>query len=190
MNRSSSRAVVLLIAAFAFAGCETAPKTPEAKQALSSDARASLDRMYNTDPGVRNLVNQAYGYAIFPSVGKGGFIAGGAYGRGEVYEQSNLIGYADLSQGTVGLQAGGQEYSELILFETPDALNRFKSGNFAFSANASAVALKAGASGAARFENGILVFTQPKGGLMFEASVGGQKFSFEPVGHPSTQPTR
>lgn len=190
MNRSLPQFVMLLVATLVVAGCETAPKTPEAKQALSSDARAALDRMYQTDPGLRNLVENSHAYAIFPSVGKGGFIAGGAYGRGEVYEQGTLIGYADLTQGTVGLQAGGQTYAELILFQTVDALNRFRSGNFSLAANYSGVALKSGASGAARFENGILVFTQPRGGLMFEASVGGQKFSFEPLNQPSTQPTR
>ena len=90
-----------------------------------------------------------------------------------------MIGFADLTQANIGLQAGGQAYSEVIVFENEDALNKFKNNKLEFSANASAVALKAGAAGAARFENGISVFVKPKGGLMFEVSIGGQKFTFK-----------
>ena len=106
---------------------------------------------------------------------------GGAYGRGEVYERGQRIGYSDITQATIGLQAGGQSFSELIVFENAAALDRFKTGKFSFSANASAVAVKAGAAGAANFKDGMAVFVKPQGGLMFEASIGGQEFSYKPL---------
>jgi lipid-binding SYLF domain-containing protein len=160
-------------------GCSTEPKGEEAKASLRDDAQSTLSQFTREDPGFRGFLDRGRGYVIFPSVGKGGLGVGGAYGRGEVYEGGKMIGYADLTQGSIGLQAGGQTYSEVIVFENEDALNRFKNNKLEFAANASAVALKAGASAAARFENGIAVFTKPKGGLMFEASIGGQKFNFK-----------
>ncbi len=184
MYKSLSAVVAFSVIALVIAGCETAPKTPEAKTSLHDETQAALTQMKAKDPSLQDLLNRSYGYAIFPSVGKGGLVVGGAYGRGEVYQQGQFVGYSDLSQGSVGLQAGGQEYSEIVVFETQDALNRFKSGNFSFSADASAVALKAGASGVARFENGVAVLTMPKGGLMFEASIAGQKFNFQPATSP------
>ncbi len=105
---------------------------------------------------------------------------GGAYGRGELFEDGTVTGFCDLTQGTIGFQLGGQAYSELIFFENRGALLHFKSGNFAFAAQASAVAATAGASTDADYESGVIVFTMAKGGLMFEASIGGQKFSFVP----------
>lgn len=180
MKTTLSLAALASVLGLVLAGCSTAPSSPAAKASLSSDTQGAMSAMEAQDPELKTLLDNSYGYALFPSVGKGGLVVGGAYGRGEVIQQGRLIGYADLSQATVGLQAGGQEYAELIVFQTPEALERFKSGNFEFSANASAVALKAGAATAARFENGVAVFTMPKGGLMFEASIGGQKFSYQP----------
>jgi lipid-binding SYLF domain-containing protein len=113
-------------------------------------------------------------------VGKGGIIAAGAYGRGQVYEQGEFIGYSDISQATIGAQIGGQTFSEVLAFENPDAMETFKSGQFAFDANASAVALKSGAAASAKYEHGVAVFVEPIGGLMVEAAVGGQSFSFQP----------
>jgi lipid-binding SYLF domain-containing protein len=128
---------------------------------------------------LQSFLDRAYGYAIFPTVGTGAVGVGGAYGRGEVFERGVLIGYCDLSQGTVGVQLGGQSYSELLVFENKNALDKFTSGEFAFDAQASAVALKSGASANAKFSNGVAVFTMTKEGLMFEASIGGQKFSYQ-----------
>src|SRR5690606_34069387 len=109
----------------------------------------------NADSSLQGFLDKSYGYAVFPDVGKGGLGLGGAYGRGQVFEQGRLIGYCDLSQATIGLQAGAQTYSELIVFENKEALDRFTSGRFEFSANASAVALKAGAAAAADYTNGV-----------------------------------
>lgn len=135
----------------------------------------------NKDPGLKTFFNKAYGYAVFPTVGKGGIGLGGAYGSGEVYKQGRLIGKTSISQLTIGFQLGGQAYSELIFFKDKRTLDDFTSGNFEFSAQASAVAVTAGASANVDYNNGVAIFTMAKGGLMYEASVGGQKFSFEPV---------
>lgn len=131
------------------------------------------------DPTLAKTLKNAAGYAVFPSVGKGAAGVGAAYGRGVVYENAKPVGYCDLTQANVGLQLGGQSYSEILVFADQDALNRFKKGNFAFSATASAVALKSGAAANAKFSEGVAVFTMAQTGLMYEASVGGQKFSYE-----------
>jgi len=162
-------------------GCSTAPKGEAAKENLHEDVMSTLRTLKSEDPSLDEFMSKGHSYAIFPSVGKGGLIAGGAYGRGEVYQGGRMIGYADLSQATIGAQAGGQEFSELIVFESPNALERFKSNSLRFAAEASAVALKSGAAKSAKYENGVAVFTRPTGGLMFEAAIGGQSFSFQPV---------
>ena len=120
----------------------------------------------------------AYGYAILPNVGKGALVVGGASGNGIVYEKGKMIGKAKMSQVTVGFQAGGQAYRELIFFESKEALDRFKANKVEFSAQVSAVAATAGASANAKYTDGIMIYTQQKGGLMYEASVGGQKFKY------------
>ena len=135
--------------------------------------------MTKEDAGLQSFLDKSYGYVIFPKVGKGGLIAGGAYGRGVVYEQGRMIGYADLTQATVGLQAGGQTYSEVVAFENNEALDRFKQNKLDFSANASAVILKSGAAAAAKYQDGVAVFVMPRAGAMVEASIGGQKFEFD-----------
>jgi lipid-binding SYLF domain-containing protein len=169
-----------LLAMLVLAGCSTEPSSSGDREALQDDVGSTLKRMYVEDDGLQNFLARAYGYVIFPSVGKGGFIAGGAYGRGEVFQQGQFIGYADISQATIGAQAGGQSFSEAIAFQSPEALNLFKSGQFAFAANASAVALKAGAAASQDYDNGVAVFVDPLGGLMLEAAIGGQSFSYQP----------
>lgn len=178
-----------LFAVFAMvSGCTTAPKTEEHRENLQTNAEAALKTMTNSDKGVQQNIDSAFGYAIFPSVGKGGLIAGGAYGRGIVYEQGEMVGYSDMKQATVGLQAGGQTFNQLILFQNEEALDRFRADDFAFAANASAVALKPGVSKSFRYDNGIGVYTQPLGGVMFEAAIGGQRFTFVPQEQAENQP--
>lgn len=162
-------------------GCSTAPKGDEKKAALTHDVKDSLAKAKAADPTLGGFIDKAYGYAFFPSVGKGGLVVGGAYGRGEVYEQGKMVGYCDLSQATFGLQAGGQSYSELICFETKAAFEAFKTGGLKLSAQATAVALKAGAGANAKYTGGVAVFTMNEAGLMAEASIGGQSFSFQPL---------
>jgi lipid-binding SYLF domain-containing protein len=112
-------------------------------------------------------------------VGKGGIGVGGAAGNGVAYEQGAKIGSAKMTQVSVGLQLGGQSYREVIFFEAKKDLDRFKDNHFEFSAQVSAVAASSGASANAKYKGGVMVFTMQKGGLMYEAAVGGQKFKFE-----------
>ena len=121
----------------------------------------------------------AHGYAVFPTIGKAGLIVGGAGGDGHVFERGKMIGTASVTQLTVGLQAGVQEFSEVIFFQDKAALDRFTSDKFEFSANASAVVAKSGASGSSDYRDGVVVFTLAKEGVMLEAAVGGQKFKFK-----------
>jgi lipid-binding SYLF domain-containing protein len=142
----------------------------------------------------------AYGYAVFPTIGKGGVGIGGAYGEGHVYEKGRYIGNTSMTQLTVGFQLGGQAYSEIIFFQDAAALKRFTAGNFEFGAEASAVAITAAAGASANttgasasastgqqnartvgaYTNGMATFTVAKGGLMYAATIGGQKFTYSP----------
>ena len=126
--------------------------------------------------------DSAYGYAVFPTIGKGAIGFGGAYGKGHVYEKGAYVGNCSMSQATIGFQLGGQAYSEFIFFHDKTALDDFTKGQFELDAQASAVALTAGASGDMPYRKGIAIVTMAKGGLMYEASVGGQKFSYKPAG--------
>ena len=141
---------------------------------------------------------KSYGYAVFPTVGKGGFVVGAARGNGRVFEQGKYVGDATTSQISVGAQAGGQAYSQIVFFQDKRAFDEFTSGNFEFGATAQAVVITAGASASAgstgtaagasggkkdaktvgEFHKGMAVFTVPKGGLMYEASIAGQKFKY------------
>jgi len=131
------------------------------------------------DPSVEKFFNEASGYVVIPTVGKAGFGIGGARGKGVLYENGVVTAVVTLTQLSIGFQWGGQAYSEFIFFEDAAALENFKSGNYELGAQASAVAVTAGASADANFNDGIAIFTQAKGGLMYEASVGGQKFKVE-----------
>lgn len=181
-SKMMSVALFMSVASLGLVGCaQTAPKTEAAKEGLSDRADVALKAMERADPAIKAEMEKAYGHVIFPEVGKGGLIVGAAFGRGEVFEKGKFIGYAKLEQGTIGLQAGGQSYDELILFENDLALSKFKMGTYAPSANASAVILKSGAAAAAPYNEGTKTFVYARGGAMAEASVGGQKFSFKPA---------
>jgi lipid-binding SYLF domain-containing protein len=147
--------------------------------------------------------DKSYGFAVFPTIGKGGIGIGGAHGSGRVYRQGVVIGTSKMTQLTVGFQLGAEAFSQIIFFETEGALNNFTAGNFEFSADASAVAITAGASATANtgggtstalsagkndattsslgFRKGMAIFTVAKGGLMYQATLGGQKYSFTPL---------
>jgi len=153
---------------------------PNKEQKDADEVRITIARFLDKDPGLKTFFDQAYGYAIFPTAGKGAYIVGGTYGKGMVYEQGTLIGYASIVEATIGLQIGAQGFSEIIFFRDKATLDDFKNGNLAFSAQASAVAVTAGVAAKAEYDQGVALFMMPKGGLMAEASVGGQKFTFEP----------
>ena len=147
---------------------------------------------------------KSVGYAVFPTIGKAGIGIGGAYGKGKVYKHGKVIGTTSMAQASFGLQLGGQAYTQIVFFENDAALDNFTSGNFEFSAEASAVAITAGASAGAStgggasagisggkddadtaslgYRKGMAIFTVAKGGLMYQATLGGQKYTFEPLG--------
>lgn len=147
---------------------------------LKKDANDRLNEMVEANPALKTYLNKSYGYAVFPKVTKAGLGIGGASGKGVVYEGSKITGQAKLTQGSVGLQAGGQQYSEVIFFENKAAYDNFTNGNLKFDAQASAVALEKGASVDVAYKEGVAVFTKAIGGVMFEASLGGQHFKFTP----------
>ena len=157
--------------------------------------------VFAKSPSVTPFIDNCYGYAVFPTVGKGGFVVGGSYGTGQVVAQGKVTGSAKLIKATIGLQAGGQAFSQMIFFQDKRAYDEFTGGSFEFGADASAVAITAGAQASAgtggasagasagpatgkqaptSYHKGMAVFVHAKGGLMYEAAVGGQKFKFEP----------
>jgi lipid-binding SYLF domain-containing protein len=148
------------------------------KNKIIADSKTAKEEFIKTDGLLKKLFEDAFGYVIFPNVGKAGLGIGGAAGNGVVYERGQMIGMAKLSQVSIGFQAGGQAYREVIFFESNKDMERFKNSQFEFSAQASAVAVTAGASTNVKYADGVMVFTMQKGGLMYEASIGGQKFKF------------
>lgn len=149
------------------------------KEKLAADAKEAKSEFIKTDPKMANLFSKAYGYVILPNVGKGAIGVGGATGNGIAYERGKSVGTAKMTQVSIGFQLGGQAYREVIFFESKKDMDRFKENRIEFSAQVSAVAATAGASANAKYVDGVMVFTMQKGGLMYEASVGGQKFKYE-----------
>jgi lipid-binding SYLF domain-containing protein len=170
--------------------------------ASAEEKYAETIEIFKKAPEVQPFFENAYGYVVFPTIGKGGIGIGGAYGSGQVYRQGKVTGTAKMFKGSIGFQLGGQAFREIIFLEDKRAYDEFTSGNFEFDATASAVAItagaqaKAGTEGAtagasagpatgtqakASYHKGMAVFVQAIGGLMYEASIGGQKFSFEPL---------
>ena len=153
-------------------------KAQDDKEKILIDCKNAKAIFMKTDASMSNLFMNAYGYAIFPDVGKGGAIVGVAGGGGALYEKGKAIGTAKMVQVDVGAQVGGQTYREVIFFEDKDAFNRFKENKIEFSGQASAVAVKSGASANVKYREGVAVYTQEISGLMLEASIGGQKFTY------------
>lgn len=142
-------------------------------------AQVALGDFKESDPKVQKFIDQSAGYVVIPTVGKAALGIGGARGKGVLYESGAVTAVVTLTQVSFGFQGGGQAYSEFIFFEDAATLENFKRGNFELNAQASAVAVTAGASADAEFNGGMAIFTQAKGGLMYEAAVGGQKFKVE-----------
>jgi lipid-binding SYLF domain-containing protein len=150
--------------------------------ATVKEADQAIAAIKKADPGMKKFFSTSAGYAVFPNVAKGGLVIGGAGGAGYLYEGGKPVGKTGLSQVTVGAQIGGEAYVEVVFFETKEALAAFKKGEWAMAAQVSAVMVKSGASADAKYKDGVAVFTLMKGGAMAEASVGGQKFTYEPLG--------
>lgn len=161
--------IALLLVAFSF--------NTYAQKDVSAKSKEAIAEIKKTNDKVTKYFNSAYGYAVFPAIGKGGLGVGGATGNGTIYKGGAVVGDCKMTQLSVGFQAGGQSYSEVIFFQDADAFNRFTGDKFEFAAQASAVAITEGGSIDVDYRDGILIFTHAKGGLMYEASVGGQKFS-------------
>ena len=166
---------------FLFLFCWAALHGQDQKQKqVIEDSKEAKAVFISKDKEISKFFSKSYGYVIFPNIGKGGIGVGGATGNGTVYEKGKMIGMAKMTQVSIGFQLGGQSYSEVVFFETAKEMKRFKENNIEFSAQVSAVAVASGASANAKYSDGVLVFTAQKGGLMYEASVGGQKFKYTP----------
>jgi lipid-binding SYLF domain-containing protein len=152
---------------------------PDLSNKSELEVHTAILGLLEKDPGMKDWFDNSAGYAVFPKVGKGGLGVGGAYGRGLVISGNQVIGTTSLSQLSIGLQMGGQVYSEFIFFYDQTALDDFQRGNFEVGAQVSAVAATAGASADASYNKGVAIFTNVGGGLMYEASIGGQKFKYE-----------
>ncbi|MGD8376697.1 MAG: lipid-binding SYLF domain-containing protein [Acidobacteriota bacterium] len=174
-----------------------------AKERKVEDYSQTIDD-FKKIPVVAGFFDGAYGYAVFPTIGKGGLVIGGSHGKGQVYQGGKVIGFTSMGDMSIGFQAGGQAYSQIIFFQNEDALKDFTGGNYEFGASAEAIAVQAkaeagastettGASASgkktgdqatanAEYQDGVVVFTMAKGGLMFAATIAGQKYSYKPVG--------
>jgi lipid-binding SYLF domain-containing protein len=157
------------------------PLDAQADDDLRKESEQGRANFLKADAGLQKFFDESAGYALFPSIGKGGLVVGAARGKGIVYQKTNVVGEAVMTQASIGAQAGGQTFAEVIFFETPEALKDFKGGKFEMSAEVSAIAAAEGVSKTAKYKNGVAVFTLPHKGLMVQASVGGQKFKFIPA---------
>ena len=175
------RKILLMILTVAAMGWVTANAAwdPNEGKEYDEKAQVALNAFKEKDPKIEAFISQAAGYVVIPTVGKGGLGIGGARGKGVLYEGDAVTAIVTLTQLSFGFQWGGQAYSEFIFFEDDATLQTFKQGNYELNAQASAVAVTAGASADAAFKDGMAIFTQTKGGLMYEAAVGGQKFKVE-----------
>ena len=171
--RNTKLAALLVMMAISNPVARAADLKPEAQQAI--------DAFNKADSSLKKLFDDSVGYAIFPSVGKGGLVIGGEHGKGLVYEKGKVIGEATLTEVSIGAQVGGEHFYEVIFFQTADALKSFKESNFELAAEANAVAATEGAAKNAKYQQGVAIFTLPRGGLMVQASIGGQKFKFKPL---------
>ncbi|SHF73721.1 Las17-binding protein actin regulator [Salegentibacter echinorum] len=171
----SIKSIFILFSLTLLASCGPTKNT---EKELSADAQQAQTEVMNKHPQIaENFANSA-GYAIFPNVGKGAYVIGGASGNGVVYKNGSKVGYADLKQLDVGLQAGGKAFIEIIFFQTESALDEFQQGGYELAGNASAVVLEEGVSKSVDFQNGVGVVTMPKAGAMAGVSVGGQRFEY------------
>jgi lipid-binding SYLF domain-containing protein len=157
----------------------TEGQSTDKNKRMIADSKKAIKAFTKTDATMKRLFDESYAYVVFPNVGKGGLALGGAFGNGIVFEKNRLVGTAKLSQVSIGLQAGGQGYREVIFFENKSNFDEFKENKLKLSAQFSAVIAASGASANVNYANGILIFAQTKGGLMYEISVGGQTFSYE-----------
>ena len=180
MRKATAFALVAIWFIFVQGVSAWAAWDPNQEQKEKALVEGTIAKFKEADSGMKVYFEKAYGYVVFPGIGKGGFIIAGGQGTGWVYQQGNHIGRATLTQLTVGAQIGGQSYREIIFFKDKETLDSFKKGNFELGAQASAILVKEGASKNSSYDHGVAVFTMPIKGAMVEASVGGQKFKYTP----------
>lgn len=181
MNRSTLFLAVIAFFVMAVSG-NAFGWDPRKEQSLIDNSRQVEKDFLNKDPSLQMFFDQAAGWVSYPTVGKGAIGVGGATGSGIAFDSDrNILGKSRITQVTIGFALGGQAYSQIVFFETQGDLEHFKQGNLEFAAQASAIAVTARAAADAKYESGVAVFTLGKGGLMYEASIGGQKLSFEPL---------
>ena len=175
----------------ALTGCGSEPSNNNQVMQLSNDVGACIKDLEIDNGGLKDELKSAYGYAVYPNVESGALVVKGASGNGQVFQGGNYIGFSELSVGGVGLSAGGQSYSEIVLFQNQQALSNFENNKLGFDATASATILQAGAATSAPQydKNGVAVLKHVKGGLMVDASLNGQQFTFKPANaQAATQP--
>lgn len=172
--------ILLLSLLFSFLSLEARQKEVfDKEQAENLRYNKTIRAFMKDNKTITALVNDSYAYVVFPSVGKGGAILGGAYGEGRVYRRGMWVGDTTMTQYTIGLQVGGQAYSEMIFLMSRDAFNRYKQGGFTSSTQSSLVPFYLGISGDVNIANDILVYTSSTGGLMLEATTGTQQFTYK-----------
>ncbi len=175
-------AVGLLVAVGMGLGCApTRPQTVARRDLLSMQVEEAIGLFQARDPSIQVYFDTAYGYAVLPRVTKGAVMVGGAFGRGEVFLGGAKAGYCTMSQASLGFSFGGQYFREVIFFQDKAAFDEFTMDDFTMSAQVTAVALTRGAASNTDYQYGVAVFIMPDQGLMVDASVGGQKFRFEPT---------
>ncbi|MGI9331943.1 MAG: hypothetical protein ACR2RL_02185 [Gammaproteobacteria bacterium] len=166
-------------------GCASQPMTPaelaEQDRALRQGVDESIAAFKQKDPSIQSYFDKAYGYAVFPRVTKGGVGIGGSRGNGRVFERGRVVGAAEITKLSIGLQLGGQVFREIIFFEDRATMDLFKAGQYALSAEATGAAAADGAAASANYAEGVAVFVMPIEGFMFEAAIGGQRFRYSPL---------
>jgi lipid-binding SYLF domain-containing protein len=170
--------MVILAASLFLAGCTTAPESRESQAVLSAQVNETVAVFREKDPGIDRFFKQSYGYAVLPRIFKGALWLGGAYGQGEVYEKGQMVGYCDMKQATLGFSFGGEFFREIIFFSDKSDFDRFKTDEYTFSAQVTAVAATAGAAAKTGYKSGMAVFIATDQGLMVDVSIGGQKFNY------------
>ncbi|MGH8225092.1 MAG: YSC84-related protein [Gammaproteobacteria bacterium] len=161
---------------------EKAPQPPLAPNGPYPLAQQTLDRMTTTDSSLRRFIDNAYGYAVFPTVSRGAFVVGGSYGEGAAFQGGKMAAKCSIAKASIGAQIGGETYSEVIFFQSRPYFEQFVNGHFTFSAGVAAIAVTAGAASDVAYNHGVAVFISPRKGLLAAAAVGGQNFSCHPVG--------
>ena len=174
-------AVLLLCTVGLSVGCATRPQSVASQNYLSDQVEETVALFKIRDPGIQAFFDGSYGYAVLPRIGKGAWVVGGGHGKGEVFAGGKKVGYCSMTQASIGFSFGGEFFREIIFFRDKVDLDRFRVGDFTFSGQATAVALTAGAAAKSDYQSGMAVFVMPDSGLMVDASIAGQKFSYEPV---------